>query len=315
MKVKIWVSKNAVSVTGSLICLAWLTCAVVGAQAQQIEVIAPVANSKVVAGQPVIVSVTAQAGRYDQILLVGPQIGVSTPLNAPPYNFVVSFGGGYIGISQITAMGTSKSGAVAFSNPVSVDVEPATTPVSLSFANPDVSFTFVGDSTSVSVYGTFPDGKTSDITTSPALVASITPANVATYDPSIRSLVAIGPGTATLSVSYGTLTASVPIYVPSAAAGDLDANGRVDIDDLRILLSALGDSASSSTDARDLDHDGLIDMGDVRALIALCTSPNCGYSADLAKFIQNAKKYLVHTPESDASDREDLGERRDAKER
>jgi hypothetical protein len=52
----------------------------------------------------------------------------------------------------------------------------------------------------------------------------------------------------------------------------LDGNGRVDLTDLKYLLGSLNDPATGPLDARDLNKNGVIDADDVRLLLGLCGS-------------------------------------------
>jgi hypothetical protein len=54
-----------------------------------------------------------------------------------------------------------------------------------------------------------------------------------------------------------------------AKRGDLDGDNDVDLDDLRVLEAGLGETASGADDARDLNADGRIDRSDRRVLLQL----------------------------------------------
>jgi hypothetical protein len=67
----------------------------------------------------------------------------------------------------------------------------------------------------------------------------------------------------------------VVVSVPNNISGDLNGDGKADIDDLNILNSYLNTPASGPNDARDLNHDGVINALDARILTTLCTYARC----------------------------------------
>ncbi len=57
--------------------------------------------------------------------------------------------------------------------------------------------------------------------------------------------------------------------------GDIDGDGDVDREDLKLITGALNSQSARPTDPRDLDHDGKITALDARMLVVLCTRPRC----------------------------------------
>lgn len=57
--------------------------------------------------------------------------------------------------------------------------------------------------------------------------------------------------------------------------GDLDADGDVDRDDMKIILAARNQPATGTDDPKDINGDGTITVRDARALTKLCTRPRC----------------------------------------
>ena len=57
--------------------------------------------------------------------------------------------------------------------------------------------------------------------------------------------------------------------------GDLDSDGDVDRDDMKIILASRNQPASGIDDPKDINGDGVITVRDVRKLVLLCTRPRC----------------------------------------
>jgi hypothetical protein len=55
---------------------------------------------------------------------------------------------------------------------------------------------------------------------------------------------------------------------------DIDADGDVDISDIRAIIAARGTTAIPG-DARDVDGNGIININDARGCILQCTLPRC----------------------------------------
>src|ERR1017187_2730506 len=64
--------------------------------------------------------------------------------------------------------------------------------------------------------------------------------------------------------------ASVTLTVP--ILGDINGDGRVDSNDLALIVAALNTPANGPNDIRDLNGDGTINALDTRKLVTLCTS-------------------------------------------
>ena len=75
-----------------------------------------------------------------------------------------------------------------------------------------------------------------------------------------------------VAIDYSEL--EITYVVPSAAVGDLDGNGKIDEEDLDIILCARNTKAYPN-DPRDVDSDGRITALDARKLVQLCTLPQC----------------------------------------
>jgi hypothetical protein len=165
-------------------------------------------------------------------------------------------------------------GQPIFSAPVIIDVEDSSALVSLKADLTNIMFQFVGQPIPVLVTGTFSDGTTSDVSKSSNTTYSST--NTAVVAVSNTGLAtATGPGTANIVVKYGTFVVNIAVSVPSAIRGDLNGDGKVNQDDLNVILSALNTPATKPADARDLNGDGVINALDARILVTLCSLPGC----------------------------------------
>ena len=82
----------------------------------------------------------------------------------------------------------------------------------------------------------------------------------------------VGEHIITLTVNDGLVDSDPDVVVIKViAAGDLDQNGEIDLDDLFILLDGRNAPASGPDDPRDLDGDGMITVLDARKLVTLFT--------------------------------------------
>ena len=70
----------------------------------------------------------------------------------------------------------------------------------------------------------------------------------------------------------GTAAAMIGVTVLPA---DIDINGQVDIDDIRLILAARGQTVPPADPALDLNGDGVISIIDARTAMFLCTNPRC----------------------------------------
>ncbi len=146
---------------------------------------------------------------------------------------------------------------------------------SVSVAPVLLHFDYVGESLPLQAIGTTKSGVTRTLTGGARLSWTATNTSVVLVRDGLA--VAVGPGTTDIIATYEGLNATVSATVAAAIRGDLNNDGRIDQDDLNILLDALNTTATRPADARDLNNDGKIDALDLRILTTLCTKPRCAY--------------------------------------
>jgi hypothetical protein len=245
-----------------------------------LTITSPANGALVMAGQSLSTSVSASpTGAFSSVQVIGENIGLSQVLSGAPFNFSIAIPVDAIGPENITAVGLTPSGTVVFSSPITIDCEPAVSVTGLGPNLSQISFGFTGDQVGLTVQGKLSDGSSVDLTQSTN--TSFLSGNIAVATVSSTGLVtAFGPGTATITVSNGGQIAAVSVSVPNSLRGDLNADGKIDADDVNILLSALNTKATGSFDARDLNGDGIIDTKDLQILAGLCTLAGCSTSVN-----------------------------------
>jgi hypothetical protein len=147
---------------------------------------------------------------------------------------------------------------------------------------PDVTvihLQFVGDTYRLTISGTPSSGNPVSLANSTAMSFASQSPSIATVDET-GEVTAMSPGNTTIVGTYTNLdgskvTINIPVSVPTLVRGDLNGDGRVDIEDLSVIQAALNTNANSPNDARDLNHNGKIDALDSRLLVTLCTYPRC----------------------------------------
>lgn len=242
-----------------------------------LEITSPRDGALVAPGQTITVVVSPAPGTAVEggifILGEGPLPNSVSKTNSP-YSFSLTIPtkirpGNY----QITAVGGVQPLLVR-SRPITLTVEKTEPIADLRVEPTFVNLGFVGDQFPIRVIGTFSDGTTLDLEESSQTTYSYD-STVINVDGS-GTVIAVGGGKTNLVVHYGNKSVSVPVSVPRMTiAGDLNGDGKVDQNDLDIILGALNNPAVGSFDARDLNKDGVINMSDAKQLVSLCTS-ECG---------------------------------------
>jgi len=282
-RLRVGLGLGAISVTisiliyGSLLARPAHTQQSINAQQTPIQIVSPASGTIISPGSSITVNVSLASGlTVKGMIIVGEDpIGFSDGLLSPPFQFPMTIP---IDINPgwyyLTADATGLQGQ-DLSSTVAIDVEPTSAIVSIQIQPELISFGFVGDNTSIMVLGKLSSGQQITLTGSSLITFSSTNTGVVTISSS-GLVTATGPGNATITTMTASgQSASIPVFVPTSIRGDLNFDGKVNQDDLNILLSALNTPANGPNDARDLNHDGLINALDARVLVTLCTLSGC----------------------------------------
>jgi hypothetical protein len=246
----------------------------------------PASGTVVAPGQVVTMSVTVNSGTYPSGVAVmggedggpsvmeAPESGLSPVSGPSTLTFSVTIpASSFPGKFGISAAGTNASGILQSSYEITLEVERTDSPVSLRVDPPSLHLRFVGDSVHFTVTGIYQDGSWHGLSQSSAL--QITSENTAVAIAKDGSIVASGPGNTLIQILYGSATATIAVSVPNSISGDLNGDGRVDIEDVAIERSALGQPDTVPNDARDPLGVGTVTAQDVRTIILRCTYPDC----------------------------------------
>src|SRR3984885_10662858 len=240
-----------------------------------LKITAPPTGATVNPGQTVSVHVAVEAGNsLSEMVVIGETpIGFSQALTSSPYQFMLSIPSSIrAGFYSLVASAIGPFAGDLESDPILIDVEPNGTISSLHVEPTTIQFGFVGEQMPVRVIGMI--GALMDITESSKVSYSSQDAGVAAVS-TTGIITATGGGNTTIFVSASGIQASVPVSVPPALRGDLNGDGKVDQDDLNVILPALNTPATKPADARDLNRDGSINALDSRILVTLCSRPDC----------------------------------------
>ena len=282
MKMTLWnlhfaSPRLAKAIVSSIIAVLVLIHAIAGHAQQSLSISAPADGAVALDGQSLNISVSSSGGAFSSVQVIGENIGLSLVSLAAPYTFSLTIPSNTVGLKRITAAGVTAAGIIVFSPSITVDCEPSATVTGLTAGSGQLSFNFPGQQVNLSIQGTLSDASVVDLTRSSRTSYSSGNTSIATVDAN-GVVTAVGPGTTTVSIANGGQSAAVSITVPSSLRGDLNADGKVDTDDLNVILAALNTNATGSFDARDLNGDGVIDMKDGQALASLCTLASCSTS-------------------------------------
>jgi len=242
-----------------------------------LQITSPPDGTTVVPGDSVTVSVKiAPQSNITAVVVIGSgPIGYSETKTLTPLQFTLSFSvkiptntqpGRYRLFSSGVGLGTAVDSA-----PIILNVERADPLVQLHVEPTQIAFERAGQEMPLRVIGTFANGAIADLTRSSRTSYSSNGSNIAVVN-KFGSVIAAGAGSTTIAVRYGDQTSLVTVSVPVTIKGDLNGDGKVDQDDLNVIIAALNSPAANPFDARDLNQDGVINVLDATQLVSLCTS-------------------------------------------
>src|SRR5579862_3086486 len=132
---------------------------------QVVQITSPANGTGFAPGDTISVAVSVQ-GSVRSVVVLGPQIGVSTLVNTPPYVFSMIAPKQIVGPQTITAVGFTGPGVGVFSAQIVVDVESNASLVALKPSWGSFQFRYITQQIPISVVGTFSDGSFADVTRS-----------------------------------------------------------------------------------------------------------------------------------------------------
>jgi hypothetical protein len=193
-----------------------LSCLLAGLLAAQptLRITSPKDGAVVHPGQSLIVTVDGSpAGAFQQVIIAARDpIGGSRPLMAPPYQFTIQIPSRISpGRYALTADGMTAPGQGATSDPISIVVERADTPLSLR-VEPSLLRMSAGQKGYLRVVGVFGDGTTSDLTKSSRTVYISDKVGVATVQAQ-GIVTAVASGSAKIIITNGNAKFDVPVTV------------------------------------------------------------------------------------------------------
>jgi hypothetical protein len=175
-----------------------LTAAALLAQGK-LEITSPAAGTVVNPGQTIVVTVSAAGGAFTSVSAGAPGSPEGpTFRKSPPYQFSFTIPKEIaLGPAEIDALGATASGDV-FADPVFIDLERAESPTSIALSHSSVELQ-ARDILPISVYGTYTDGSTINLTRS----------TQTKYEPKDGSVVSVRADGIVTALATGSTTVTV----------------------------------------------------------------------------------------------------------
>jgi hypothetical protein len=199
----------------SAISVLWLATASLHAESQ-LQIVTPENGAVVNPGGALTVTIKAPPSAFQSVSVIGDgPFALSTGLSAPPYRYSYPIPAGFAsGRYHFKAAGVTASGETVYSDPIEVDIERADKPRKLQSEWQSLT---MGDreSTSLLIWGVFPDGSRIDVTRSTQTTYASDRPGVAVVS-SQGSVSAAGAGKAKITVKHGDKTIVVPVVITAA---------------------------------------------------------------------------------------------------
>jgi len=183
--------------------------------AQTLQITAPQDGVVVAPGQTIFVMVAAAGGTFTQVGVVGQNpIGFSSLLTSAPFQFSITLPSTIsVGLYHLTAVGNAGTNSLIMSSAITLNVETATSPVSIAASPASLILGVLGQRTPIQVVATFPDASTANVTGSSQISYTSSNTAVATVSPT-GIVTAVGTGSASISATYArAASVGVPITV------------------------------------------------------------------------------------------------------
>jgi hypothetical protein len=179
------------------------------------------------------------------------------------------------GAYHISAIGIRDNGVASTPATITLVISAGQAPVSVHISPEQLEFKFPGLQERLELYQ---DDSTINLSEGPGVTWRSLNEAVATVN-AFGIVTAVGPGVTEIEGIYQlasiSLTSRISVEVLNPIKGDLNGDGRVDLDDLNFLTDRLDTNIIVKTDARDLNQDGRLNEIDVEILTTLCTYPKC----------------------------------------
>lgn len=192
-------------------------------QTPPLQITAPLNGTSFTPGQSLSVVIQPVAGAmFAAVFVVGENpIGFSSVASAPPYQFSLTIPPNTSpGTYTLTAVGSDSAGSLVQSSPVTISVERSEMPTQIYVEPANVIFDSRGEQLPLKVNARFPDGTVLNVSTSSRIAVASSDIGVVTSTVG-TVLKAVGPGNATVSVTYSQGSQKLTVTVPVTVSPDI----------------------------------------------------------------------------------------------